>query len=496
MTGQDRRVILLLTALALLALSCEPPPEERVLVGTCSPAIEPFVVNDARLTVDESGRLRDHYGREVVLRGLNTGGRSKFEPFLPFDVQADINLDELRIAADAYFAPMVDWGLDTVRMPFSWEALEPSPGDIDETYLDRYEVLVDAAWALGLRVIIDFHQDIYASPFCGDGFPPWTIADLSDTPPRHDCPNWFMAYFDDDNVREAFDRFWADENGVQSAMFNMWTVMALRFADHPGVFGFELINEPFAGSSAGAGEAQWKREVLEPFYEALALRLREIAPEVLIFYDSTGTDASNPVDAVHPRPPGSDWVFAPHYYDGSLLMGIGWLGTTPEASLETFAHFRDEQRTPVLLGEFGYPDGVDGGNEWLSLVMDGLDEHRLSATLWEYSLSDELWNEEDLSVVDPDGTERAILDAYVRPHLRALAGLNPTLRWSPEERELRATWIADAGVSELVLPRRIFPDGPTEVLLEGDGACWTPRSEGGVIQIQAPPGRAITLTVR
>jgi len=482
-------IVLTAAILSGTAAGCDDTSES--VAPVCRPALEPVTHDEFRLEVDDDGRLRDELGREVVLRGLNTGGRSKFEPFLPFEIEAGADLDDVRSAADAFYGRLLDWGLDTVRMPFSWEGVEPEPGVIDADYLDRYEAMIDAAWSHGLRVIVDFHQDVYASPFCGDGFPPWTVEDLATEPPHHDCEDWFQPYLFGGPVATAFDRFWSNESGVQDAFVEMWTLVAERFGDHPGVIAFEIINEPFAGSAPDADA--WKREVLVPFYGALATEIHRIAPRQLILYDNQGTEAIAPAAALHIRPEGDLMVYAPHYYDWSIMLDGTWSGSDPEPEIAGLARIGAEDEVPVLIGEFGFADGVEDGPLWLTLVMDALDAHRVSATLWEYSMARELWNSENFSVVNADGSERAVLDAYVRPWLRAVAGTEPSFSWDAETGTARASWIAADGVTEVVVPRRLFPRGPQSITLAGAGACHTWDQDRGEIRVAAPGGTEVVL---
>lgn len=471
----------------------EPAP---VFPGACETPISPVVRSDARLTVDAGGVLRDEHGRDVQLRGINTGGRSKWAPFVPFPVPADPSAADVAAAAPEYFARLQGWGLDTVRMPFSWEALEPSEGAYDDDYLDRYEAMVDAAWALGIRVIVDFHQDVYASPFCGDGFPLWTISG-EHGPPRHDCPDWGLGYLDNDDVRGAFDRFWADEDGLQDRYLAMWEVMAGRFAEHPGVVGLELINEPGWGTAPNIDT--WKLNTLTPFHTKVIAHMRGVIGEgPLLLFDNTGVEAVGFSETLHLRPEGDNLMYAPHIYDPGLISGEPYLGNQPEVHLASIAAFSRAEGMAALIGEFGYGFGAEGGEMWLTRLLVALDSERVSATLWEYSQSEELWNEEDLSVVDGAGDERPILDVYVRPWLRAVAGTAPTFTWDAEAGAGVARWTADGGVTELVLPRRRFPDGPTSLTLSTvagpDGACHTFDRERGEVRVQAPAGAQVELS--
>lgn len=460
--------------------------------GECVTPIPAVELANARLTTTAQGRFIDAQGRDVVMRGLNTGGRSKFAPFLPFEVSDPDDLDAVRAAADEYFGRMPAWGLDAARMPFSWEALEPTPGQYDPAYLARYEVMLDAAWAHGVRVIIDFHQDVYASPFCGDGFPPWSIPTLDPPAPTHECPQWFLGYFTNPDVRESYDRFWSDADGLQGQFLAMWLAMVEAVGDHPAVVGFEPINEPGWGTADDLDA--FKQEVLQPWFTSFAAELRGAAPDVLVFYDGPGADSTGV--GSHFRPDGEGLVYAPHRYDSTLLFGDAWSGIDPSSALRSAATFGADSGVPVLLGEFGFADGAVGGNDWLDLVMNVVDERRMSATLWEYSTSPELWNGEDLSVTNPDGSERGILDGYVRPWVRAVAGQGIDVGWDERADVLEASWTATEGVTEVVVPARRFPAGPESIELQGPGACYTWDDARGELRVMAPAGTAVVLIVR
>src|SRR5207245_7502383 len=128
---------------------------------------------------------------------------------------------------------------------------------------------------------LDFHQDVYAENFCGDGFPSWTIPDPKPAP-HHDCPTWGFEYFGDKAVQGAFDRLWAPGSTVRAALAAMWDRMAARYKDRPGVIGFEIINEPGWGSQ---DLATFEATTLSDFYVEAILRLRAAAPKTLVFVD-------------------------------------------------------------------------------------------------------------------------------------------------------------------------------------------------------------------
>lgn len=428
------------------------------LLLACTPEDTCEVVPPAEGALSVDGTLvRDSAGRQVVLRGVNAGGRSKFSPFVPFDY------DDYATDLGVYMDRPAEWGATVLRVPFTWAALEPTQGTYDADWLERYDALLDAAHARGMWVIVDFHQDLYGEMYCGDGFPLWTIPDAP--APHHDCPDWFFSYLSDDDVFAAFDAFWADENGVRTAYEAMWAFMVDRYAEHPAVIGFEPFNEPHPGTMNGD---TWAVEVLAPFYADMAAGIVARDPDALVFVDTTGMDAVYAETAL-PRPSGDSIVFAPHWYDAAVLATGGEPERAVEPELARWAAVGEAWQTPVLLGEFGVDPDTLGGAAFLDEHFRAFDTLGMHATWWEYSEATEAWNSEDLSMVEGDGTvHEELVAALARPFPRAIAGTDA--RWSWDGSALTLTYTADAGgVTEVRTP-----GGAT---VEVEGACADVRAD-------------------
>jgi endoglycosylceramidase len=443
-----------ITWMFLGLLGCQDDPGSKPLPTCALEAPEPGVLRV------EGTQVLDEMDRLVTWRGINTGGRSKYAPYSPFPWEEG----GFQEALDAYLDRTLDWGFDLLRVPFSWAAAEPEQGRWDSEWLDRYDALLDAAWARGMWTIVDFHQDVYAEAFCGDGFPHWTLpADPGEA--RHDCPGWFTNYVLNDDVRQAFDWFWQDTYGARTAFGEMWDMMVARHADRPGVVGFEIINEPSGGTMPSA---DWEVEVLSPFYTEMAARIQGADPDALVFFDATGLQSAIAHVSL-PKPEGDNLVFAPHFYDFGALFG-GELNTDIAAGLGDWAAQGEEWDLPVMIGEFGIRADHDEVESHARVHYDAFDDLGLHGTWWEYSDSVDLWNEEDLSVLGPDGEEReAMLNGLVRPYARALAGSSPELVYDAETRVLELSFDAELeGITEVVLPARIYEG---EVTVTGEGAC-------------------------
>ena len=350
----------LASAASIVGCSGEEPPAVAPLT-TCSltrPALA-----DLRLHA-EGTALRDALGRVVVLRGVNAGGRSKLPPFAPFDFGGG----GYDAALGAYLDRAASWGINTLRVPFTWEAVEPMEGVDDEAFLKRYDALLDAAWERGMFTIIDFHQDIYAAVLCGDGFPAWTLPGPHPAP-HHDCPMWGTRYLTDPDVRAAFDAFWAEGSKSRAAYEKLWDRMATRYRDRPGVIGFEPFNEPAPGT---ADPDVWEATTLTTFYTGMTARIRAIAPSSLVFLDAAGVDSVLVATQIA-RPQGEGIVFAPHYYQPAALNGSTPDPGTVHSAVQRWANVGTKWKVPVLLGEFGATNSTPGATGYLAAHFDALD---------------------------------------------------------------------------------------------------------------------------
>jgi endoglycosylceramidase len=337
---------------------------------------------------------------------------------------------------------------------------------------------------------VDFHQDVFAAPYCGDGFPPWACPEPVPERPD-DCSGWFMGYFGDDEVKAAFDRLWSNGDGLQDDFEAMWRTVAAELWQVDAVIGFEIINEPYAGS---ADAEPWAAGVLTPFYARMGAAIREEAPGALVFFDSTPTDAINASTDVE-RPDGDGFVFAPHYYNAAAFIAETIPTPMPAAGeiamyLGRWAGRGEAWDLPVLVGEFGIKPTIDWSRDYVVACYDGLDAHLLSATIWELSTTSDEWNAESMSLVDLSGAETPVLDAAVRPHPMAVAGT--ILGFAHDDAGGLATLEYEAeagGLTALSVPERVYPDG-VRVTIDGVDGCVASCGPGVVVVHAAGAGTA------
>jgi len=445
--------------------------------GSC--AVTAPTLTDWRIHADGT-LFRDSQDRVVFLRGVDAGGRSKFAPYVPFDFPTD----GYATALAAYMDRAQSWGINAMRVPFTWAALEPVEGQDDQSWLAMYDQLLDAAWSHGIYTIVDFHQDVYSEVFCGDGFPAWTVADAG--PPEHDCPNWQLEYYQDPSVTSAFDTFWDASSPVQVAYGNAWDVMIARYKDKPGVLGFEPINEPGWGT---ADEPTFDATTLTAFYTTMIARMRGEAPSSLVFVDPPGLDGTF-VSTTLGKPAVSDGgdglVFAPHYYP---LTGDV---TDPSVGLQTWTKLGASWNVPTFLGEFGASHDDGTALQYMTDIFTAVDVLGMSATEWEYSVETEEWNGETDSLVGADGGEYPVVQAILRPFARAVAGSAITQAWDPTTQTFTLSYTPVAGVTDVSVPSRVYPAGYAVTIT---GACFDASTPGRLLVQPDASSKLVSLSI-
>lgn len=118
-----------------------------------------------------TGRIHDRHGRERIFHGLNVV--MKGAPWHPridaFDPQSSFT--------DADIALLKAWGMNVVRLGIMWPGVEPSRGNMNSTYLAVMRSIVSKLHSEGIYTLLEFHQDLYAPQFCGEGMPSWILED-------------------------------------------------------------------------------------------------------------------------------------------------------------------------------------------------------------------------------------------------------------------------------------------------------------------------------
>lgn len=437
----------------------------------------------------------DASGAVVILRGVNLAGESKVPPFRHLRSLSDLD-------------PLPAWGVNVIRLLFNWEAYEPTRGGYQASYLSRVTQIADEAWKRGIYVLIDIHQDAF-SRFsiggCGDGFPAWALpAEIPPQTPDNGaaCANWGMRMIFDSDMHRAFSAFHANKNGVRDRYLQLLGHLARHFHSHPGVIGFDPINEPWGD----------EKKELPALYADAERVIRAEFPEAILFIEGHALNSSGLVASALPRPAFGNYAYAPHYYDAGVLIGHSYSGLSiaTDVAFSLLDRKTEELAAPLFLGEYGAPGVTRGADSYLTLLHRHLNQRLASGTQWNYTPGwdpsrKDGWNQEDLSIVDEKGVLRPGL-FRPRPYAQRIAGAPQSLSVreptpaTPYALEL--VWEHDPAKGETLLfaPQTLFRGRPPSLspIVETEGTGLSCRYESDARTLRcaaASPGRK-RVTVR
>lgn len=326
-----------------------------VTAGSASPAPNDDLPSGMLRTQDD--RIVDGNGDQVLLRGVNVNQLVDF-------YRPDPAVEATRPLTEEDFAGMAAQGFNVVRLGMSWSALEPTPGELDQAYIDRIVSAVDSARGHGLYVVLDMHQDSWwnqgtaegtgcrpgTDPMWGyDGAPEW--ATITDGAPRCQFQGRDISPASD----RAFQHFYFDTDGVQSALVATWAKLAAIFAGDDAIAGYDLLNEPGFGETAPVTTSH----LLGRFYERAIAAIRAEGAEQIVFIEPSILWSGLGFDS-GPRPDFSDDVnlaYSPHLYAESITMDRS-LGLPPIVSMDRqfdlALRAADAYGMPLWSGEYGY----------------------------------------------------------------------------------------------------------------------------------------------
>ncbi|MCX8071923.1 MAG: glycoside hydrolase family 5 protein [Candidatus Binatia bacterium] len=446
--------------------------------------------------------IYDAAGRQVLLRGVNLNSLGDY-------YQDNPALPPVLPLSEMDFRRMAGFGFNVVRLIVSWSALEPERGRWSEAYIGRIRQAVAMAKAAGLYVVLDMHQDAWgkfiATPpgvNCGsareraigwDGAPEWaTITDGRSTCRTPGVRELAPA------VAQAFENFYSDRDGIQTAFVATWAYLAAAFAQEPAVAGYDLFNEPHWGNNiVGAGTK------LTGLYSRLipAIRAAEQAaggfPHIIFFEPVVLW----PVDGMLPDPAVMDdphLVFAPHNYAESIT------GANPLSIEQVFERARadaERYQATFWIGEYGWFSDPPANKARLLRYAAEEDRYLVGGAWWQ-------WKQacgDPHSIGIPGGTPPSLLillrysacpgdvdlgfvpewiEVLSRPYPRAAPGRLLALASDPSSGELEMHGeTATPGEAELWVPHR---SGTLRV--DGDGV-------GEVRKVAVPGGVRVSVAV-
>lgn len=455
--------LLLFIAMSCLSAFAFATDPVTVCSGISYPAVTPAT---AQVRADGTS-FRAADGRYVLLRGVNASGNSKVPPFMP-------------LTSPALLDPLAPWGVNTIRLLFTWQAFEPAPCSYSEEYLAYYEQVVKWAAERGIYVIADFHQDAFSRwslNGCGEGAPEWALTGMVKAAKPDNgfesCADWGAKSTFNFTHYLTFDRFFKDDKRAFSHYVEMTRRVASRLSQYPNVIGYDMMNEPASNG-----------DVLNPFYTAVGKAIRQKHPSAMLFFEPELNTIGPMIPISFSRvtkPPLDNVVFAPHFYSADLFALRTWLGGDPGQILAQWKKKTDAWNIPMLLGEYGATPVVKNSANYMEALYKWLDLALVSGTQWTYNpgwtpTGKDGWNDEDFSINDEKLQLRTALFTP-RPYPQKTAGR--PLHFVRLAAGLEYSWNNDpslgSGKTEIYIPEgfatgktwKTFPSGQVTCKVSG-----------------------------
>ncbi|WJV51072.1 cellulase family glycosylhydrolase [Streptomyces flavofungini] len=452
--------------------------------GTAPAASRSTALTSAAPSADGIPRLTDDRGRTLTLRGWNVEDKQH------------TGEDALSAITEKHFADLRAGGFNFARLLVFWDDLEPRRGQYSESYLRKIRRVLNWAHRHGIHVVIDAHQDVFGPAFGHRGIPEWaTRTDGLPFTPHPD--DWFAEYFEP-AVQRAFTHLYQDAD-LRRAQERMWRLLADRFAAHPAVIGYDLINEPMGELRAGEDLATAARRIeavhLTPMYNRLADAIRTRDRTNWLFVEPTpivGEGVPTGLGRIRDQ----RVVYAPHFYNAAMEAGAdydpagGWIAAYENA----VTAYPREQRIPVVVGEWGPL------NSGLPNMRRFHDDALASFTRYSSGWAAYVWcYGGGYCALDGDGRFRTNKERTATPYAPAVAGAVRAEGHDAERGTYRLAYRAAKrpGTSVLSLPPsatgwRITVSGHKAWA----GARSVPPGPARRVWVRAPGGTDVVVTVR
>jgi endoglycosylceramidase len=436
-----------LAALVALGLGAGIVAPTATAAAVSAPAEPPGPVAGWSTTEGTDGRvyIADGQGRALQFHGFNvkTG-------------------DPATDASDQLLAAAAARGMDHMRLVVFWDHLEPTQGAIDEAYLDEIVAAMDRAQRHGILVILDMHQDVFGEAFGSRGVPAW--ATRTDGHAYVPQPVWFLNYLQP-AVQAAFEHLYEDPD-LRQAQIDAWLQVVERVRDHPALFGYDLLNEPFGkirpGEDLFAAAERVEREQLTAMYQRLTDAISAVDPDHWVFFEPPNL-ASLGIATSLGEVRGPKVAVYPHMYDPNIESATYTPGGVVEYDPAFFARwaaatlvYTERHPVPLLVGEWGIAQPDRPGMD--AFVRDSL------ATLEQVGSGWSVFNwcrGTGYCPLDAAGADRPAIGQIFQPYARAIAGAPTASRWDPVARTLRVTFADNAatGPTDVYVHAPSYPDG-------------------------------------
>lgn len=318
--------------------------------------------------------------REQKLYGVNMSGAEFGEKALPGEIDKDYHYPR----SDREYQYFQDKKVRLLRFPIRWERVQQGQyEDLSHTDISQIQQVLDGAHRHGMKVILDLHN--------------------------------FGRYYDRPLTLNDAD-----------ALADVWVKLAKEFKNHPGLYGYELMNEPHdlpAGRQGLPGGSDTWVELAQHVTSAI----RHVDTEHVILIPGYNWQnvqewtKNNPHLIIHD--PSNNLIYTSHMYFDSSRRGTYTIPFANDhanvnigvSGSEDFRRWLEKHHARGMFTEFGVPPQ----QEWLDTMDHFLaavdkDPNIVGAIYWS---AGPWWGDYPLSIEPKNGVDKPqmkVLEKYTR----------------------------------------------------------------------------------
>jgi Cellulase (glycosyl hydrolase family 5) len=241
------------------------------------------------------------------------------------------------------------WGFNVVRLPISWENLEPTAPTVaangtwvhswNKAYLDEIDYVVGQFGDRGISVILDMSQGDVSPAFqqvpassilgfeCeGWGNPTWLYPAASGTSTAQDVADAMCSFFMDQSM--VGYKVPLPIQGLESVE----QMLALRYLHDNTVVGLDIFDQPYFESGTPCGSAGVAANLLTKFDSDMAGTISATNPHMLIIFEDALSPLTRGVPILGSSPSAPNVVYSLQVYSATWADAQGIVSAAIENS--------------------------------------------------------------------------------------------------------------------------------------------------------------------
>ncbi len=256
------------------------------------------------------------------------------------------------------FQKIAKTGAKQIRLPFNSKLIEKKPYSYSEKGLKIVKQALDWAQEVNLKVILDLHA----------------------APGSQNC-DWH-------GDSEGIAKFWQKKH-YRTRAVKIWQYLSDKFKNHPGLYGYDLLNEPVTDKK--------NIKLIKNYYQEAIDAIRESDKKNIIFLEGNcwAQEIDFLKDLISEKIDISIHAYQPlfYVYDFSRYLiypgkieNAYWNKSTIYKHLRPYAEFSRKNKVNIMVGEFGinWRGGFWGEKTYLDDLLSVFDDYGFGYTYWTY----------------------------------------------------------------------------------------------------------------